>query len=80
MPRGKAFRESPVVNWSLATRRAEWAILTQTHHFFFTSMLSVPLFPPDGEVWAVIVTSPSRFPVTRPLVDTVARSVFELDQ
>ena len=41
---------------------------------------SDPLFPPLGDVWAVIVTSPFRFPVTTPLSDTVAVLEFELDQ
>src|SRR5215207_3369509 len=48
-----------------------------SHHF--TSISKDPLFPPV-DVWAVIVTSPDRFPVTRPLSDTVATLGLELDQ
>src|SRR5215213_3451275 len=49
-----------------------------SHHF--TSSCIDPLFPPLDDVWAVIVTSPGRFPVTTPLADTVAVLVLELDQ
>jgi hypothetical protein len=44
-----------------------------------TSRFTDPLFP-LRELWAVIVTRPCFFPVTTPFADTLALSVFELDQ
>jgi len=46
----------------------------------FTVIEIDPLFPPVADVFAVIVTVPVLFPVTTPVVDTVAVAVLELDQ
>lgn len=45
--------------------------------FQFTSIVTDPLTP---LVWAVIVTTPDRLPVTTPLPDTVAVMMLEVDQ
>jgi len=43
----------------------------------YTSIVTDPLTPP---VWAVIVATPIRLPVTRPLPNTVAMLMLEVDQ